>query len=163
MVNCEGRSSTWSSRKLSKGASGSHPMTCVWSRSTVTVEGSLCDLSNPPCVDSLWEETGAPGENPRLSAERWPTLFTWVRGENQTHELRGERCLFWRLRQWSDAIHSAMCVFFSLKVVQRNKIRTYPRHAWLSSTVHNPPHNRKESHPWRCHGHISGRRNIKKK
>ena len=25
---------------------------------------------NPPCQLSLWEETGAPGENPRLSAER---------------------------------------------------------------------------------------------
>jgi hypothetical protein len=29
---------------------------------------------NPPCQLSLWEETGAPGENPRLSAERWLTL-----------------------------------------------------------------------------------------
>jgi hypothetical protein len=26
----------------------------------------------------LWEETGAPGENPRLSADRRRTLFTWV-------------------------------------------------------------------------------------
>jgi hypothetical protein len=34
---------------------------------------------NPPCQLFLWEETGAPGENPRLSAERWRTLFTWVR------------------------------------------------------------------------------------
>ena len=24
---------------------------------------------NPPCQLSLWEETGEPGENPRLSAE----------------------------------------------------------------------------------------------
>ena len=24
----------------------------------------------PPCQLSLWEETGVPGENPRLSAER---------------------------------------------------------------------------------------------
>ena len=49
---------------------------------------------NPPCQLSLWEETGAPGEKtPRLSAERWLTLFTWVRSENRTHELRGEMCL----------------------------------------------------------------------
>jgi hypothetical protein len=28
---------------------------------------------------SLWEETGVPGENPRLSTERWLTLFTvWI-------------------------------------------------------------------------------------
>jgi hypothetical protein len=39
-----------------------------------------CDITflnyvypNPPCQLSLWEETGAPGENPRLSAERWQT------------------------------------------------------------------------------------------
>jgi hypothetical protein len=33
---------------------------CLWALS----------LPNPPCQLSLWEETGAPGENPRLSAER---------------------------------------------------------------------------------------------
>ena len=27
-------------------------------------------LPNPPCQLSLWEETGVPGGNPRLSAER---------------------------------------------------------------------------------------------
>jgi hypothetical protein len=27
-------------------------------------------VSNPPCQLSLWEETGVPGGNPRLSAER---------------------------------------------------------------------------------------------
>ena len=27
-------------------------------------------LPNSPCQLSLWEETGVPGENPRLSAER---------------------------------------------------------------------------------------------
>jgi hypothetical protein len=43
---------------------------------------------NPPCQHSLLEETGVPGENPRLSAERWQTLFTWVRSENRTHDLR---------------------------------------------------------------------------
>jgi hypothetical protein len=37
---------------------------------------------NPPCQLSLWEETGVPGENPRLSAECWQTLFT---------------CLLWQL------------------------------------------------------------------
>ena len=29
-----------------------------------------CVHPNPPCQPSLWEETGAPGENPRLSAVR---------------------------------------------------------------------------------------------
>jgi hypothetical protein len=52
-----------------------------------------CVYPNPPCQLPLWEETGALGENPRLSAERWLTLFTWVRSENRTHDLRGE----WRL------------------------------------------------------------------
>ena len=27
-------------------------------------------LPNPPCQLSLWEETGVPGKNPRLSAKR---------------------------------------------------------------------------------------------
>jgi hypothetical protein len=40
-LDYEGRSSTWSSQRLSKGAYGSHPMTHVWSRSTATVEGSV--------------------------------------------------------------------------------------------------------------------------
>jgi hypothetical protein len=38
----------------------------------------ICPLTyvpNPPCQLSLWEETGVPGENPRLSAERWLLLF----------------------------------------------------------------------------------------
>jgi hypothetical protein len=52
-----------------------------------------CVYPNPPCQLSLWEETGAPGENPRLSAERWLTLYTRVRTENRTHELRGEKAL----------------------------------------------------------------------
>jgi hypothetical protein len=60
-----------------------------------------CVYPNPPCQLSLWEETGAPGENPRLSAERWQPLFTWVRSENQTHELRGESRFLWRLRHRS--------------------------------------------------------------
>jgi hypothetical protein len=60
-----------------------------------------CVYPNPPCQLSLWEETGAPGENPRLLAEHWLTLFTWVRSENPTHDLRGERRLFWRLRHRS--------------------------------------------------------------
>jgi hypothetical protein len=38
----------------------------------------ICHLTyvpNPPCQLSLWEETGVPGENPRLSAERWLCSF----------------------------------------------------------------------------------------
>jgi hypothetical protein len=60
-----------------------------------------CVYPNPPCQLSLWEETGASGENPWLLAERWLTLFTWVRSENQTHELWGERRLLWRPRHRS--------------------------------------------------------------
>jgi hypothetical protein len=41
-------------------------------------------VPNPPCQLSLWEETGVPGENPRLSTERWLfTLFT--RGLGSSH------------------------------------------------------------------------------
>ena len=39
-------------------------------------------LTPPPCQLSLWEETGVPGENPRLSAERSLYSFShedWVR------------------------------------------------------------------------------------
>jgi hypothetical protein len=57
-----------------------------------------CVYPNPPCQLSLLEKTGAPKENQRFSAERWLTLFTWVRSENRSHELRGERCLLWRMR-----------------------------------------------------------------
>jgi hypothetical protein len=62
-------------------------------------KGQLGANPNPPCM-STFPAGGyqRPGENPRLSAERWPTLFTWVRSENPTHELRGERSLLWRLR-----------------------------------------------------------------
>ena len=38
-------------------------------------KGQLGANPNPPCQHSLWEETGVPGENPRLSAEHWLTLF----------------------------------------------------------------------------------------
>jgi hypothetical protein len=41
----------------------------------------ICPIT-PSCQLSLWEETGVPGENPRLSAERWLLLFShedWVR------------------------------------------------------------------------------------
>ena len=54
---------------------------------------------NPPCQLSLWEETGVPGENPRLSP--LTILFShedWVRVHNKmnltgdrTRNLRGER------------------------------------------------------------------------
>jgi hypothetical protein len=43
----------------------------------------LTYVPNPPCQLSLWEETGVPGKNPRLSAERWLfTLFTWGLGSS---------------------------------------------------------------------------------
>ena len=60
---------------------------------------------NPPCQLSLLEETGLPGENPRLSAERWLYSFhmrtrfestlrrTLLGIESGTLEVKGE---------WSD-------------------------------------------------------------
>ena len=72
-----------------------------------------CVYPNPPCQLSLWEETRAPGENPRLSAERWQTLF---RGENRTHDLRGERLkrgLLCRLRHQSRFISQTQFIWKS--------------------------------------------------
>jgi hypothetical protein len=49
-------------------------------------------VPNPPCQLSLWEETGVPGENPRLSAERF-LLFShedWVRVTMEKFSLRFE-------------------------------------------------------------------------
>jgi hypothetical protein len=40
-LNCEWHSSTWSSGRLSRGASGSHLMTHVWSWSTATMAGRV--------------------------------------------------------------------------------------------------------------------------
>jgi hypothetical protein len=39
---------------------------------TTTAYANYCGpfLPNPPCQLSMWEETGVPGGNPRLSAER---------------------------------------------------------------------------------------------
>ena len=42
---------------------------------------------NPPCQLSLWEETGVPGENPRLSAERWLYSFHMRTGFESTLRL----------------------------------------------------------------------------
>ena len=39
---------------------------------------------NPPCQLSLWKETGVPGENPRLSAERWLHSFHMRTGFEST-------------------------------------------------------------------------------
>ena len=37
---------------------------------SILVISNMALKPNPPCQLSLWEETGVPGENPRLSAER---------------------------------------------------------------------------------------------
>jgi hypothetical protein len=82
---------TWSSRRFSKGASGSHLMTHVWSRSTVTVEGSVCGSSQPTLSTFPVGENRSTRRKP-TTAERWMTLFTevsCVRSENRTHDLRG--------------------------------------------------------------------------
>ena len=41
-------------------------------------------ITYPPCQLSLWEETGVPGENPRLSAERWLYSFHMRTGFEST-------------------------------------------------------------------------------
>ena len=48
---------------------------------------------NPPCQLSLWEETGAPGENPRTqSHEDWVRLHIKMNlTGDRTRNLRGER------------------------------------------------------------------------
>ena len=52
---------------------------------------------NPSCQLSPWEGTGVPGENPRLSAERWLYSFHMKTGFESTlrwtSEVKGE---------WSD-------------------------------------------------------------
>jgi hypothetical protein len=55
-------------------------------------------IANPPCQHSLWEESGVPGENLRLSAECWLTLshgYHKVHNGNRTHDIRGERRVLW--------------------------------------------------------------------
>ena len=95
-LNYEGRSSTWSSRRLSKGAYGSQLMTHVWSRSTATVEGSVRGLIPTHSVNIPCGRT--PEKTHDFPVERWLTLFTQVslvRCEDRTS--RGERRLPWRL------------------------------------------------------------------
>jgi hypothetical protein len=63
--------------------------------SPATAYANYCGpfLPNPPCQLSLLEETGVPGENPRLSAERWLLLFShedWVRVALRKFSLRFE-------------------------------------------------------------------------
>ena len=58
----------------------------------------------PPLSTSLSEETGEPGENPRLSAECWPTLTTYdqmFEHKIRTLDLRGGRQSLWRQGHWS--------------------------------------------------------------
>jgi hypothetical protein len=70
-LNGEGRSSVWSSRRLTKGASGSHLMTHVRSRSTATVERSVRGAS-PNLQPTL--STFSMGGN--RSTQRKPTTFS---------------------------------------------------------------------------------------
>jgi hypothetical protein len=48
-MNCEGHSPTWSSQRLSKGASDSHLVTHVWSWSTTLWKNRLPAHPNLPC------------------------------------------------------------------------------------------------------------------
>ena len=53
-------------------------------------------LAHPPSQLSLWEETGEPGENPRLSVECWQTLPTLDTGiEPMTSVVGGRRLDDW--------------------------------------------------------------------
>jgi hypothetical protein len=64
-----------------------------------------CVYLNPPCQLSLWEETGVPGENPRLSTERKNRRFLgspidWAKAcwENclPLSEKLNEKCSYYR-------------------------------------------------------------------
>jgi hypothetical protein len=54
----------------------------------------LTYVPNPPCQLSLWEETGVPGGNPRLSAERWLLLFTHEDWRNRDNIAQKLFCFF---------------------------------------------------------------------
>ena len=68
---------------------------CIW-QILSTLEVYLPLKPNPPCQISLWEETGVPGENLRLSAERWLYSFH-MRTGFESRNLRGERRVVWPL------------------------------------------------------------------
>ena len=55
----------------------------VWQYLSYT-DNLMAIKPNPPCQLSLWEETGVPGENPRLSAERWLYSFHMRTGFEST-------------------------------------------------------------------------------
>ena len=52
-------------------------------------------LTHPACQHFLWEETGVPGETPRLSTERWPTLHMNVLSPEWEWNLRSDWLLLW--------------------------------------------------------------------
>jgi hypothetical protein len=54
------------------------------------------------------------GENPRLSAERWLTLFTRVHNENWTHKLRAVRRFLWQKRQQIEVAKFLPIAWFTL-------------------------------------------------
>jgi hypothetical protein len=70
-LNCEGRSSTRSSHRLSEGpVAGAYDL-CLITGVQLWWKGQLGAYRKPPCQNSLWEETG----DPQLSVERWVTVF----------------------------------------------------------------------------------------
>ena len=52
-------------------------------------KGQLGANPNPPCQHSLWEETGVPGENPRLSVEVLFSHKSVARIEPTISEVKG--------------------------------------------------------------------------
>jgi hypothetical protein len=65
------------------------------------------------------------------------TLFTWVRSENPTHALRGERSLLWRQRHWSPQrwselrpshfSNSFLYHSYTILLLQITRYRSHPR------------------------------------
>jgi hypothetical protein len=75
---------------------------------------------NQSCQLSLWEETGAPGQNPRLSRERWQTLHMHE-SVARIEPTISERRLLWRLRHRSprgvSLKTSTFCRYFSASCI----------------------------------------------
>ena len=75
---------------------------------------------NPRCQISLWEKTGAPGENPRLSAECWRTLPTWGQmfdTRARTFDLRGGRMSFEPPKPGFGGLFSTTLTFTSIFIL----------------------------------------------
>ena len=80
---------------------------------------------NPPCQLSLLEKTGVPGENPRLSAERWLYSFLHEDIKPGTLEAKGE---------WSDH-YTAEILYCLLTINYLPSIFCEQKHTYVKWTL----------------------------